>query len=40
MDDEDLGPYCICSKKNKSSCGVLPCITMSEESAKKGIFLD
>lgn len=40
MDDEDLGPYCICFKKNRSPCGVLPCITMSEENAKKEIFLD
>ena len=39
-EEEDLGPYCICSTKNRSPCTVLPCITLAEESAKKGIFLE
>ena len=39
-EEENLGPYCICSKKNRSPCGILPCMTMAEESAKKGMFLE
>lgn len=39
-EEENLGPYCICSKKNRPPCGILPCMTMAEESAKKGVFLE
>ena len=38
--DDDLGPYCICFKKNRPPCNNLPCITMAEETAKDGKFLD